>query len=152
MPASTAAAHDSTKNSIAGEQTVTMDRRRKERRDKEMQAAGNEAPAKKTPANATTADAVPRRQKQRRRHIDPTTCERDYSEHEVEFMKAMDDYKHSSGRMFPTCSEVLEVLRSLGYVQLNDEQFEQLGLEENNLNDDEAVVSEEEADEMAVCG
>ncbi len=30
-------------------------------------------------------------------------------------MKAMDDYKRKSGRMFPTCSEVLEVLLSLGY-------------------------------------
>ena len=34
---------------------------------------------------------------------------------EREFMQAMHDYKHSSGRMFPTWSEVLEVLRDLGY-------------------------------------
>ena len=51
----------------------------------------------------------------RRRQIDPTTCERDYTEAEVEFMHAMDLYKRASGRMFPTCSEVLEVLRNLGY-------------------------------------
>lgn len=51
----------------------------------------------------------------RRRQIDPTTCERDYSIDEVEFMNAMDDYKRRSGRMFPTCSEVLEVIKSLGY-------------------------------------
>lgn len=51
----------------------------------------------------------------RRRQIDPTTCERDYSIDEVEFMNAMDDYKRRSGRMFPTCSEVLEVVKSLGY-------------------------------------
>lgn len=51
----------------------------------------------------------------RRRQIDPTTCERDYTPEEIEFMRAMDAYKRSSGRMFPTCSEVLEVLRSLGY-------------------------------------
>jgi hypothetical protein len=42
-------------------------------------------------------------------------------------MRAMDDYKRSSGRMFPTCSEVLEVVRSLGYVRLTDEQVELLG-------------------------
>jgi hypothetical protein len=30
-------------------------------------------------------------------------------------MQAMKAYKESSGRMFPTWSEVLEVLRSLGY-------------------------------------
>ena len=53
----------------------------------------------------------------RRRQIDLTTCERDYTETEVEFMNALDDYKRKSGRMFPTCSEVLEVIRSLGYVK-----------------------------------
>lgn len=30
-------------------------------------------------------------------------------------MKAMDDYKRKSGRQFPTWSEVLEVISSLGY-------------------------------------
>ncbi len=56
-----------------------------------------------------------RRKQDRRRQIDPTTCERDYSGGEVEFMRAMDDYKRRSGRPFPTWSEVLEVLLSLGY-------------------------------------
>ena len=51
----------------------------------------------------------------RRRHIDPTTCERDYGAEEIEFMRALDAYKRSSGRMFPTCSEILEVVHSLGY-------------------------------------
>ncbi len=51
----------------------------------------------------------------RRRFIDPTTCEREYSLAECEFMDAMQDYKHKSGRMFPTWSEVLEVLVNLGY-------------------------------------
>lgn len=61
--------------------------------------------------------ATPRRKVERRRMIDPTTCERDYSLDEIEFMKAMDDYKRKSGRMFPTWSEVLEVVRSLGYTK-----------------------------------
>lgn len=70
---------------------------------------------------ANTAVAVERRigerraKVSRRRQIDPTTCERDYTDAEVEFMHAMDLYKRASGRMFPTCSEVLEVLRNLGY-------------------------------------
>jgi hypothetical protein len=51
----------------------------------------------------------------RRRQIDPTTCERDYSQEEIEFMSALDDYKRRSGRMFPTCSEILEVIKGLGY-------------------------------------
>lgn len=59
---------------------------------------------------------APRRAKvERRRQIDPTTCERDYSVDEIEFMRAMDEYKRKSGRMFPTWSEVLEVVRGLGY-------------------------------------
>ena len=56
-----------------------------------------------------------RRKVERRRQIDPTTCERDYSDDEIEFMKAMDIYKRQSGRQFPTWSEVLEVIRCLGY-------------------------------------
>lgn len=56
-----------------------------------------------------------RRAIERRRQIDPTTCERDYQPDEVEFMKAIDDYKRRSGRQFPTWSEVLEVIRDLGY-------------------------------------
>jgi hypothetical protein len=57
-----------------------------------------------------------RREKgERRRQVDPTTCEKDYSDEEIIFMKAMDQYKRSNRRPFPTWSEVLEVLRSLGY-------------------------------------
>ena len=52
---------------------------------------------------------------ERRRQIDPTTCERDYNNEEIEFMKAMDQYKRENCRPFPTWSEVLEVLRALGY-------------------------------------
>ena len=88
---------------------VSIDRRRNDRRDGENgQASNNTQPT--------------RRKKQRRRHIDPTTCERDYNNDEIEFMRAMDDYKRDSGRMFPTCSEVLEVIRALGYVKLTPEE------------------------------
>ena len=52
---------------------------------------------------------------ERRRQIDPTTCERDYDDEEIAFMKAMDQYKRDNRRPFPTWSEVLEVLRALGY-------------------------------------
>jgi hypothetical protein len=58
-----------------------------------------------------------RRKVPRRRQIDPTTCERDYTADEIEFMHALDAYKRSSGRMFPTCSEILEVVRNLGYAR-----------------------------------
>jgi hypothetical protein len=59
--------------------------------------------------------AEKRKNSERRRLIDPTTCERDYNDDETEFMKAMDRYKRENRRPFPTWSEVLEVLRSLGY-------------------------------------
>ena len=56
-----------------------------------------------------------RNQGERRRQVDPTTCERDYNEDEITFMKAMDQYKRDNRRPFPTWSEVLEVLHALGY-------------------------------------
>ncbi|MEM7812724.1 MAG: hypothetical protein AAF532_14710 [Planctomycetota bacterium] len=75
-----------------------------DRRSKQRRADAGEA-----------APAADRRKGERRRQIDPTTCERDYSDEEVEFMRAMDDYKRRAGRQFPTWSEVLEVLRAMGY-------------------------------------
>ena len=84
---------------------ITIDRRTtKERRGS----------SERRPHGATAT--VERRVKvNRRRQIDPTTCERDYTIEEIEFMRAIEQYKRQSGRMFPTCSEVLEVLKSLGY-------------------------------------
>jgi hypothetical protein len=51
----------------------------------------------------------------RRRMVDPTSCERDYTAAELEFMFAVDQYKRKSGRMFPTWREILEVVGGLGY-------------------------------------
>ena len=51
----------------------------------------------------------------KRRRVDPTTSDLEYSEAELEFMGAMEAYKQSSGRAFPTWSEALEVLEGLGY-------------------------------------
>jgi hypothetical protein len=89
----------------AGDQEITMDRRRDERREEMVEETTEAAPKSE------------RRKVARRRQIDPTTCERDYTNDEIEFMQAMDAYKRSSGRMFPTCSEILEVIRGLGYVR-----------------------------------
>ena len=64
-------------------------------------------------------------------------------------MRAMDDYKRSAGRMFPTCSEVLEVIRSMGYVRLSDEQIEMLGdtLVDATESYDTDIDSDMDADE-----
>lgn len=106
---------------IAEDDAVTLNRRDDERRD-------DDSEDRRSVDLESRGESVPRRKKQRRRHIDPTTCERDYSDPEIEFMRAMDIYKRDSGRMFPTCSEVLEVIRALGYYKLSDEQLEQLDL------------------------
>ena len=111
---------------------LTLDRRTADRRvNKTTSDVGN------TNALDTGVVVESRRKTQRRRHIDPTTCERDYSNPEIEFMRAMDDYKRDAGRMFPTCSEVLEVIRSLGYYQLTEEQVDTLGLEHEVSEQDE---------------
>src|SRR4051812_23317225 len=75
---------------------------------------GQEWTNRRASAQATRA-ANARQVSGRRRFVDPTTCEREYSPSELEFMQAMHDYKQTSGRMFPTWSEVLEVLQTLGY-------------------------------------
>ncbi len=118
---------------ITEENVLTLERRAADRRaDNTTNDAGN------ADNLDTGVVAEKRRKKQRRRHIDPTTCERDYSNPEIEFMRAMDDYKRDAGRMFPTCSEVLEVIRSLGYYQLTEEQAETLGFEEEVPAQDES--------------
>ncbi len=100
------------KTSNTADQIVEMDRRRKDRR-----------PAEATQQDTTPAAEKPvRRKQQRRRQIDPTTCEREYNDDEILFMHALDAYKRSSGRMFPTCSEILEVVRGLGYVKLSADE------------------------------
>jgi hypothetical protein len=82
---------------------ATTDRRNNDRRKKSIPVALERRSGKE------------RRQGERRRQVDPTTCERDYSNDEIEFMRAMDLYKRANRRPFPTWSEVLEVLRALGY-------------------------------------
>lgn len=92
-----------TNSNVTVDQRTARDRRSNDRREKTVPV----------PVERRTGE---RREKvNRRRQIDPTTCERDYTDDEVEFMHALDRYKRTSGRMFPTCSEVLEVLRALGY-------------------------------------
>lgn len=105
--------HQTTKASLsasAKKKTVTIDRRKGEDRRTLSNRRQKNVPV------AVERRVVERRVKvNRRRQIDPTTCERDYTQDEIEFMNALDEYKRANGRMFPTCSEVLEVIRKLGY-------------------------------------
>lgn len=89
------------------------------RRSSDRRASKDERRKESIPV-AVERRGTERRKVQRRRQIDPTTCERDYSGDEIEFMQAMDAYKRANGRMFPTCSEILEVIRAMGYVRLGN--------------------------------
>ena len=102
-----------TKSKVSNE-SITVDRRGAKDRRK-----GTDRRKKDEPV-AVERRQAPRRKVARRRQIDPTTCERDYTNDEVEFMNALDAYKRRSGRMFPTCSEILEVIRDLGYRKADD--------------------------------
>jgi hypothetical protein len=86
-----------------------------DRRSKNKERRGEDRRVKSIPVAVENRKLERRAKVNRRRQIDPTTCERDYSTDEIEFMHALEKYKRASGRMFPTCSEILEVVRSLGY-------------------------------------
>ena len=101
----TKAAH---KENVRSEELVTVDRRKTKTASEQHLD---------TDTHQINENNERRMKVQRRRQIDPTTCERDYSQEEIEFMTALDEYKRNSGRMFPTCSEILEVFRGLGYVK-----------------------------------
>lgn len=57
---------------------------------------------------------------ERRRRIDPTTFEKQYTDDEIEFMNAMQCYKSQSGHPYPSYGEVLKVAAGLGYKKLED--------------------------------
>ena len=95
----------------AGNEEVKIDRRTANQQRESSDRRTSEQPM------AQERQTTDRRKTNRRRQIDPTTCERDYSGDEIEFMQALDEYKRNNGRMFPTCSEILEVVRSIGYVR-----------------------------------
>jgi hypothetical protein len=88
-----------------------------ERRDgRDRRARPN--PARKNGV-APREPAERRTKKERRRRIDPTTFEKQYTEDELEFMNAMQHFKEQSGRSFPTHGEVLKVAFALGYRKLD---------------------------------
>ena len=74
------------------------------------------APTPVPKVEATPKPPAERRaKKERRRRIDPTTFEKQYTDDELEFMNAMQRFKVMSGKSFPTHGDVLRVAFSLGY-------------------------------------
>ena len=57
-----------------------------------------------------------RRERQnRRRRIDPTTFEKQYTDAEMEFMNAIQRFKTQSGKTFPSHGDTLRIAIGLGY-------------------------------------
>lgn len=57
----------------------------------------------------------------------PATSEIDYTAADLQFLRAVDEFKRRTGKQFPTLKELLAVVRSLGYSQircLDDETLE----------------------------
>jgi hypothetical protein len=83
-----------------------------ERRTGQDRRAGRPAPIE-GPASGAAGER--RQRKERRRRVDPTTFEKQYSPDELEFMAAMQAFKVRTAKAFPTYAEVLAVAKSLGY-------------------------------------
>jgi hypothetical protein len=68
-----------------------------------------------TPEPPPPRPLQPRAKKERRRRIDPTTFEKQYTDDELEFMNAIQQFKTQSGKSFPSYGEVLRIAARLGY-------------------------------------
>jgi hypothetical protein len=108
--------------------TLFHERRTGRDRRKQFTAhAGDESPSPR-------ACPVERRvKKERRRRIDPTTFEKQYTDDEMEFMNAIQRFKERTGKSFPTHGDVLEVAAALGYRRVvidHDPGLVEVGLDE----------------------
>src|SRR2546423_7491571 len=93
-------------------QVLITDRRGKDRRrDKETDRRKRSIPVAVERRSGTER----RERGERRRQVDPPTCERDYNDDEIIFMKAVDKNKRDNPPPLPTWGEGLEGLRALGY-------------------------------------
>ena len=99
-------------NTVFHERRLGAERRGGLRPRARAEAAGEEGPPR----------PVERREKkERRRRIDPTTFEKQYTEDELEFMNAMQRFKELHGKSFPTYAEVIRVVVGLGYRKVVDD-------------------------------
>jgi hypothetical protein len=86
-----------------------------ERRTERDRRANKTPPTKPKEPAAPSSQSERRVKKERRRRIDPTTFDKQYTDDEMEFMNAMQRFKESSGKSFPTHGEVLKVAAAIGY-------------------------------------
>ncbi len=95
-----------------------------ERRDgRDRRGVGRSPAPKIVEAKEQAGAKAPERRarKERRKRIDPTTFEKQYTEDEMEFMNAMQRFKERTGRPFPSYGEVIKVAVALGYRKLVDD-------------------------------
>jgi hypothetical protein len=78
---------------------------------------GRKSPSEQDPKSLGRPRVERQPRKERRRRIDPTTFEKQYTEDELEFMNAMQRFKERTGKAFPTHGEVIKVAVSLGYLK-----------------------------------
>ena len=84
----------SSEDAVPSEVALTDRRQRNERRHGQ-----NDRRQKNIPVAVERRSGKDRRiVGERRRQVDPTTCEKDYSDEEIIFMKAMDQYKRDNRR------------------------------------------------------
>ena len=74
-------------------------------------------PGPRGPIPQPTSELVPKAKKERRRRVDPTTFEKQYSTDEISFMNAIQAFKIRSGKMFPSHGDILKIALHLGYRQ-----------------------------------
>lgn len=67
-------------------------------------------------AAETTIPIATRSKLGKTRSRDSSVCKgSDYDSDELEFLRAVDDYKRNTGRAFPAWTEILAVFKTLGY-------------------------------------
>jgi hypothetical protein len=84
----------------------------------ERRAGGDRRDTREAPSAGVykPMPAIDRRdRKERRRRVDPTTFDKQYTPDELEFMTDMQRFKDQSGKQFPSHRDVLLVLIALGY-------------------------------------
>jgi hypothetical protein len=119
--------------------TLFYDRRSGlERRDRPEAPAP--APVEPPEAVAPAAPRERRARKERRKRIDPTTFEKQYTDDEIEFMNAVQQYKTRTGKSFPSHGDVLRIALNLGYRKTFW------------VEDEDSTIEEEPSRETAPCG
>ena len=81
-----------------------------------MSTRGNKrAPSRRSPSKKAVSKKTTRKKAAKKPAATAVTKPDQMSEDELQFITAIDEYKRRTGRNFPSWSEVLEVLKSLGY-------------------------------------